>query len=91
MNLMNTLAWDVQIEDALLRLKRKDINDPDYWYATVSIVEAGYDPTTKKQITLTALEAWVNRCKAVPQEDTLDANTPSRRIAPHRDVHNVTA
>ena len=80
-------AWDTDIEGALLSLTRRQIADHDYWYATVEIVEAGYDPVTKAAITVEALKAWVNRCKNEPQQEIIsNASTPRRRITPHRVV-----
>ena len=84
-------AWDVQIEDAVLRLTRSRIKDFDYWFATVDIVDAGYDPETRKPITLDQLDAWVNRCEAKPEELPDDTpSPPTRCVTPHRLVPNGT-
>jgi hypothetical protein len=84
MNTFKTHTWDSDIEAAMLSLTRKQINDPDYWFATVEIVEAGYDPATNKLINLPALEAWVSRCKSSPPEEGNpdDTQSPPRRVSP---------
>lgn len=83
----NDIAWDTEIEDAVIHLRQADIQDPAYWYETVETVEAGYDPSTQKPITIPALEAWITRCKSPPPEDeeaTVDVYSPrkSRHIHP---------
>jgi glutathione S-transferase len=84
MNTFKTQAWDSDIELALLLLKRPQIADHAYWYATVDIVEAGYNPDTNKPINLPALEAWVSRCKTTPPEEGNldDTQSPPRTIHP---------
>lgn len=81
------IAWDTEIEDVIMHLRQADIQDPAYWQQTVEIVEAGYDPTTRKPITVEGLETWVARCKSPPpqeEEATVDASSPrkSRHIHP---------
>jgi hypothetical protein len=83
----NEYAWDTEIEKAIIRLRQADIQNPAYWYETVETVEAGYDPTTRKPITISALEAWVTRCKSPPPQDEEDPthDSPprqSRRVQP---------
>jgi len=88
MNTFQHHAWDTDIELAILSLKRPQIADHAYWFETIDTVDAGYDPETNKPITLTALEAWVNRCKSSPAEEgTYDtSSTPRRRVTPNRTV-----
>lgn len=83
----NDSAWDSEIEDAIIRLRQADIQDHDYWIATVDIVESGCDPSTHKPITISALEAWVARCKELPPQDEEDPtydspSLKSRHIQP---------
>jgi hypothetical protein len=76
-NIVQQMAWDADITAAVLSLTRDQIADPEYWFSTVEIIEAGYDPATRKAITLSALEAWVARCKTQPiTEDPSHASTP---------------
>lgn len=76
-NIVQQMAWDADITAAVLSLTRDQINDPEYWHSTVEIIEAGYDPATRKAVTLSALEAWVARCKTQPiNEDPSHASTP---------------
>ena len=84
MNTFKNHAWDSDIEAAMLSLTRKLIADNAYWFDTIEIVEAGYDPDTRKPITIDALEAWVTRCKTTPAEEGNTDDTPStpRFISP---------
>lgn len=75
-------AWDSDIEAAVLSLTRDQISDPEYWHSTVDVVESGYDPTTRKAITVSALEAWVARCKTQPMNEEPNHGSTPRIVHP---------
>lgn len=76
-------AWDTDVEDALFGLWH-DITDHTYFRLTVDLVEACQDPETKTPLTLTALKAWVERCKTPPTDEDDYATAPhhTRSITP---------
>ena len=76
------MVWDAEIDATVISLKRHQIKDHDYWFNTVDVVSEGYDPKTRKSITLDGLKAWVDRCKSEPQEDAHDAPSNPRSIHP---------
>lgn len=81
-NIVQQMAWDADITAAVLSLNRDQINDHEFWFSTVEIIEAGYDPTTRKAVTLSALEAWVARCKTQPPNEEPSHASTSRVINP---------
>ena len=81
-NKFSQMPWDVEIDAAVISLNRTNIKDHEYWFNTVDIVEQGYDPETRKSITLGGLKAWLDRCKSEPREDPTHAPSNSRQIRP---------
>ena len=78
------MCWDADIDAAVISLKRHQIKDHDYWFSTVDIVSEGYDPKTKRRITLDGLQAWLERCKQNPHDHEEDAQD-----APKRDTRSI--
>lgn len=68
------------IEAALLRLTSDKIADRDYWFATVDRIEAGKHPTDNRPLTVSDLDAWVERCQRSAQRG--DQRTPENEDQP---------
>ena len=68
------MCWDVDVRLALndLLLNRNKIRNPDYFYATVDLVEDQIDPATRQPITMSGLNAWVTRCTTDPNDGDPD-------------------
>jgi hypothetical protein len=82
MNTFAQMCWDSDIDAAVISLNRATIQDRDYWFSTVEIVEQGYDPETNRRITHEGLSAWLERCKAEPKKEHQDAPSITRRVCP---------
>lgn len=89
-NLSETL-FDGETVAEVLRLgaKRHLIRDLDYYYQTADMIFDGYDPETRKPLTMSRLKAWVARCEH-PKEP--QDNDPTHHTAmsdgQNRPVHN---
>lgn len=85
-NNFGTMAWDADVDAAVISLNRTNIKDHTYWFNTVDIVEQGYDPKSRKSITLESLRAWVDRCKQAPdpdeEDETHEPSSNTRYIRP---------
>ena len=83
-NPISESCWDHDIHEAILSLTSEAVRDHTYWHRTVDRVEAGLDPEKTQTLTMTALRAWVTRCKSEPthtqEEPANDRKT--RRVSP---------
>lgn len=76
------------VEDAMMRLyPLAVIRDFEYWRATVGRIERGYHPDRQALLTLSTLNAWVERCLTNPDENIVKepchgAGNPPRSITP---------
>ncbi|WP_172978461.1 hypothetical protein [Ruegeria sp. THAF33] len=85
-------AWDTDIDLVLNRIQPRTCADPDYFYATVDLIEDGRSPTGTGQLTLSELEAWAERVKKGTKADVEDQtrihvpeNNDVRHVAPRED------
>ena len=79
------LAWDSDAQDAVHRLvtNRAEIKDPDYFYRTADLVEECRDPDQpRERLTMTALNRWVERCKARPAKEDHSHEDQPRHVTP---------
>ena len=75
---VHELLFDGEAVAAILRLEaRNEVADKDYFRSTVSLIEEGHDPHTRKRLTQSGLKVWIERCKTPPTDEE-----PSHAIMP---------
>ncbi|WP_171125591.1 hypothetical protein [Ruegeria sp. HKCCA4707] len=63
------MVWDTDIDLVLNRIQPRTCADPEYFYATVDLIEDGRSPTGAGRLTLSELEAWAERVKKGTKTD----------------------
>ena len=85
---ISDMCWTSDIEIALTSLSPDQITDREFYFATVSRIEMGQNPTQKNtKLTMSALRAWVEQCT---RQDT-DEDNPRDEPAPRRSVRHPRA
>ena len=73
---------EIETQVNVLMLNREQITNWDRWYATIEIIEQGYDPVTKKPLTQSTFDRWVAKITQEHEADEPTHNHPRRRVAP---------
>ncbi|WP_299898689.1 hypothetical protein [uncultured Ruegeria sp.] len=81
------MVWDTDIDLVLNRIQPRTCADPEYFYATVDLIEDGRSPTGAGRLTMSELEAWAERVKKGTKADAQDQE--SRHLPPNIDVRYV--
>ncbi|WP_171186487.1 hypothetical protein [Ruegeria sp. HKCCC2117] len=99
MTSLTEMVWDTDIARVLNHIQPRACADPDYFYATVDLIEDGRSPTGTGRLTLSELEAWAERLNKGSKADAQDqesrylhANNDVRYVAPredHRPIRQV--
>ncbi|UWR03262.1 hypothetical protein K3740_00680 [Ruegeria conchae] len=84
---LSDMVWDVDITLVLNRIQPRTCADPDYFYATVDLIEDGRSPTGAGRLTLSELEAWAERVNKGTKADAQDQE--SRHLPADNDVRYV--
>lgn len=69
MTSLTDMVWDTDIDLVLNRIQPRTCADPDYFYATVDLIEEGRSPTRTGRLTLSELEAWAERVNKGTEAD----------------------
>jgi hypothetical protein len=88
---LSDMVWDTDIDLVLNRIQPRTCADPDYFYATVDLIEEGCSPTGTGRLTLSELEAWAERVKKGTKADAQhsDQDQESRHLLANNDVRYV--
>ncbi len=85
------LAWESDIELALLENPKPSPGNHEYYWFTVAHIEAGLSPTGIGRLTLSELREWVGRITATPSpNENNHADNKSSGSASHRGVRHIT-
>lgn len=88
---MINMAWNSDVELTVNRLAadKSKIADLDHFYQTVGHIEDMRNPDGKGPLTLSALEAWEERCRKSVIEERPDAGNTIAEDTQDRSLRNT--
>jgi len=84
---LSEMLFDGEADTEVMRLAANKhlIRDRDYFERTSDRIAAGYDPATRKRLTMSGLQAWVARCEG--QDLKANLNDPSHHPSQQEAAH----